>query len=72
VLAHAGDQQPGDAIGQRTSHDDGDERDDSLRIERIIRQIRLRNGFEVELLALRLEAGRLERGEGRSKLLLGQ
>ena len=64
MFAHARDQQPRDAVRQEAGRQHHRKRDDPLRVEREVRQVRLFDRFEIELLPLRIElptSGTIER-----------
>ena len=56
VFAGADHQQPDNAVGEQTARKNHAEGDNPFGIERVIGEVRLRDGFEIKLLALRFEA----------------
>src|SRR5438876_8138776 len=72
VLANIRDQQPSDPIGQAAAYDHGDEREDAFGVERVIREVGLRDGLEIQLLPLRFDTCRFERGEGGCQRLFSE
>src|SRR5947207_4889091 len=70
VLTYAGDQQPDNAIRKKAGDGNRAEGGEPLRVKRVIRQIGSGYGLQKELLPLRFEPRRFERGEGRYQGLL--
>ena len=60
MLTNVRDEQPSQSVNEQAGGDNGDERDDPLREKRVVGKVRLGNRFEIELLSLRLDTGRLQ------------
>ena len=60
MLTNVRDEQPSKSVNEQAGGDNGDERDDPLREKRVVGKVRLGNRFEIELLSLRLDTGRLQ------------
>src|SRR5262245_27254406 len=72
MLASTRYQKPSDAVHAQTTCEDCYKRYETLRVERVIGEVRLGDRFQIELLALGFEAGRFERGECRAQRLFGE
>ena len=69
MLFHAGQEHPKDRESDEAEHERRDNSAKTAGLERIVRQVRLDDAFDIGLLALRLAAGLLERGQRRGELL---
>ena len=65
MLADIGNEQPGQSVNKHAGGDNGNKRDDPLRVKRVIGEVWLGDGLEVKLLPLGFYAGCLQRCEGR-------
>src|SRR6266436_8888264 len=72
VLADIRDEQPCNPISQAAAGDHRYEGDNPFRVERVIREVRLRDRFDIKLLPLRFDTSRFERSERRRQRLFAE